>query len=165
MKEKYPAVTDVGDMIIITTSEFMNAIEPLVTWKNRKGIPTTSYLYPDETGSTATEIKNFIQQIYDQTGTLTFILLVGDAEDIPPAAGYAGSPGYPADPVYTLLAGDDEYPDAFIGRFSVETPEEAEIVVNKNFGTKKILILQGNGTTKQLALPVMKHFLLPHPIL
>ncbi len=131
-EEKYPAISDVGDMIIITTSEFMSAIEPLEIWKNRKGIPTTSYIYPDETGSTAIEIKNFIQQIYDQTGTLTFILLVGDAEDIPPAAGYAGGSGYPADPVYTLLAGDDEYPDALIGRFSVETPEEAAIVVNKN---------------------------------
>jgi len=131
-EEKYPAISDVGDMIIITTSEFMSAVEPLEIWKNRKGIPTTTYLYPDETGSTAYEIKNFIQQIYDQTGTLTFILFVGDAEDIPPAAGYAGWSGYPADPVYTLLAGDDEYPDAFIGRFSVETPEEAAIVVNKN---------------------------------
>jgi len=129
---KYPAISDVGDMIIITPSEFMTAVEPLVTWKNRKGIPTTAYIYPDETGSTPSEIKNFIQEIYDQTGTLTFILLVGDAEDIPPAAGYAGWSGYPADPVYTLLAGDDEYPDAFIGRFSVETPEEAAIVVNKN---------------------------------
>jgi len=131
-EEKYPAVTDVGDMIIITTSEFMTAVEPLVSWKNRKGIPTTAYLYPDETGSTAIEIKNFIQQIYDQTGTLTFILLIGDAEDIPPASGYAGGSGYAADPIYTLLAGEDEYPDAFIGRFSVETSEEAEIVVNKN---------------------------------
>lgn len=131
-EEKYPPVSDVGDMIIITTSEFMSAVEPLITWKNRKGIHTTSYLYPDETGSTAIEIKNFIQQIYDQTGTLTFILLVGDAADVPPATGYAGSPGYPADPVYTLLDGNDEYPDAFIGRFSVETAEEAEIVVNKN---------------------------------
>lgn len=130
--EKYPAIADVGDMIIITTSEFISAVEPLAVWKNRKGIPTTIYLYPDETGSTETEIKNFLQQIYDQTGTLTFILLVGDAEDIPPATGYAGWSGYEADPVYTLLAGDDEYPDALIGRFSVETPEEAAIVVNKN---------------------------------
>ena len=131
-EEKYPAISDVGDMIIITTSEYMSAVEPLVTWKNRKGIQTTAYLYPEETGSTEIEIKNFIQQIYDQTGTLTFILLVGDAEDVPPATGYAGSPGYPADPVYTLLAGEDDYPDAFIGRFSVESPEEASIVVNKN---------------------------------
>ena len=131
-EEKYPAISDVGDMIIITTSEFMSAVEPMVTWKNRKGIQTAAYLYPEETGSTEIEIKNFIQQIYDQTGTLTFILLVGDAEDVPPATGYAGWSGYPADPVYTLLAGEDEYPDAFIGRFSVETSEEAEIVVNKN---------------------------------
>jgi len=131
-EEKYPPVADVGDMIIITTSEFESAIEPLVTWKNRKGIPTSSFLYPEETGSTETEIKNFIQEIYDQTGTLTFILLVGDAEDIPPASGYAGWSGYAADPIYTLLSGEDEYPDAFIGRFSVETPEEAAIVVNKN---------------------------------
>ena len=58
---------------------------------------------------------------------------MGDAEDVPPAVGYSGwASGAAADPVYTLLAGDDEYPDAFIGRFSVENATQAGTVIFKN---------------------------------
>ncbi len=132
LSNRYPPITDTGDMIIISTTEFSEPLMPLLEWKNRKGIRTEFYLFPDDTGNTWESIKDFIQNLYD-TEELTFILLVGDADDIPPAIGCSGwSSGHEADPVYTLLAGEDEYPDALIGRFSVETLQEAETVINKN---------------------------------
>lgn len=129
---KYQPLLDEGDMVIITTEEFMTAVLPFANWKNKKGIKTTIVTYPAQTGSTPYDIKNYIQNLYNITGTLAYILIVGDAEDVPPHPGYAGSPGFEADPVYTLLAGNDEYPDAFIGRFSVENNLEAMKVIQKN---------------------------------
>lgn len=92
----------------------------MVEWKNRKGIKTDLYIYPTDTGSSTDDIKSFIQNIYDSEESLAYILLVGDSEDVPPGRGnIADAPGEASDPVYTLLAGEDEYADAMIGRFSV----------------------------------------------
>jgi len=64
---------------------------------------------------------------------LAFVLLIGDFEQVPPALGNSGwATNNESDPVYGLLDGDDQYPEIFVGRFSVETVEEAETVINKN---------------------------------
>lgn len=129
----YPYIPGVGNMIVITTGEFRPAVEPLVEWKNRKGIKTDLYIYPTDTGSSTDDIKSFIQHIYDSEAGLAYILLVGDSEDVPPGRGnIAEALGEASDPVYTLLAGEDEYADAMIGRFSVSNLTEAQTVVNKN---------------------------------
>ena len=130
--KRYPPIIDSGNMIIISDSEFADSMQELSIWKNRKGIPTQIYEYPEATGSGETALKNFIQSQYDEND-ITFILLVGDDEQIPAATGYSGwANGNEADPVYALLEGDDEYPDALIGRFSVEDETQIQTVVNKN---------------------------------
>lgn len=79
---RYPDVPDGNKMIVITASEFKTVLEPLVDWKNKKGIKTEMYEYPSETGGTGSDaVKSFIQQKYDSDG-ITYILLVGDAEDV-----------------------------------------------------------------------------------
>lgn len=129
----YPYIPGVGNMIVITTGEFQPAVEPLVEWKNRKGIKTDLYIYPTDTGPSVDDIKSFIQNIYDSEEGLAYILLVGDSEDVPPGrCNTAGAVGEASDPVYTLLAGEDEYADAMIGRFSVSNLTDAQTVVNKN---------------------------------
>lgn len=131
--ERYPAVYEFGRLVVITTPAFRDAVLPLVTWKRRTGVPADLYLYPLDTGPTPESIKAFLQAEYDSPASLTYILIVGDAEDIPPARGTSGwANGAAADPLYTMLSGYDLYPDAFIGRFSVETAEEAAAVVQKN---------------------------------
>ena len=124
---RYPAVPDGDKMIVIAAAKYEQAIGPFVEWKNRKGIQTILYEYPSETGGdSASALKAFIQQRYDED-TMTYILLVGDAEDVPSL--YAS--GGPSDPSFALLANNDLYHDALIGRFSVETEEHAQIMVNK----------------------------------
>ncbi len=125
--QPYPTVDDGNKMIVISALPYKNALGPFIHWKNRKGIQTTLYEYPSETGGNDVgALETFIQQRYDED-TITYILLVGDAEDIPtiPAA------GGDSDPSFTLLAGSDVYHDAFIGRFSVETEEQALVMANK----------------------------------
>ena len=130
---KYDQVSDEGNMLVITTDEFASDVASFIEWKNRKGIKTDLAIYPTDTGSSPAAIKTYIQNLYDSEEGLTYILIVGDAEDVPPAVGTAGNVvGNEADPVYVNLAGNDDYPDALIGRFSVTNSTEAQTVINKN---------------------------------
>ncbi|OYD17005.1 hypothetical protein CH333_02180, partial [candidate division WOR-3 bacterium JGI_Cruoil_03_44_89] len=120
-----------GKMLIISKDSYCDAMQTLVEWKKMKGIPVE--LVPkSEAGANANQIKNFIQTEYD-TSNLVWILLVGDAADVPPAVGMHGSAsGNAADPVYTYLEGDDYYPDAFISRFSANSLSDVETQINRS---------------------------------
>ena len=84
----------------------------------------------------AEAIKGKIQSKYDTEG-VKYIILVGDIDDVPsimlPA--HRSSPyrkeGYPSDPSYTLLEGDDLIGDALISRISVNTVDELENQLSK----------------------------------
>jgi len=131
--DRYDAVDEHGRMIVIYgDAHFISAIQPYVDWKRQKGIPTD--LYDVSTiGSTADDIKNFIQTQYDAGDGLTFVQFVGDAAQIPTfmisrdfCEGLATS-----DPSYALLEGNDSYPDIFVGRFSAETVAEVQTQVER----------------------------------
>jgi hypothetical protein len=126
------AVPERGRMIVISHSSFLDATQPYVNWKRRKGIPTDLYAVED-IGATASDIKAFIQSEYDADNGLTFVQLVGDAEQIPTflierdfCSGLATS-----DASYALLDGDDSYPDIFVGRFSAQTVAEVDTQVER----------------------------------
>ena len=121
-------ILDGDTMVVISAAKYQDALEPFIEWKNRRGIFTSLYVYPDETGGTGdTLLKEFIQGMYDSTH-VTYVLLIGDYEDIPALQGSAGGA---SDPSFTYLDGDDRFHDACIGRFSVETVEQTEIMVEK----------------------------------
>lgn len=124
---RYNCLADGEKMIVISASGYASAMEPLVAWKNRKGIETKLYKYPSETGGSGdVAVKSFIQGKYD-SDKITYVILVGDLEDIPSPQGGGGR----SDPSYTLVSGSDYYPDLFVGRFSVSSETEAEAMVNK----------------------------------
>lgn len=133
-ENRYTPVEENDKMIIITASKYKEAAEKLAFWKNRSGIKTEVYEYPTDFNGTGDQaVKALIQEKYDND-RIAFILIIGDYGDVP-------SPSYTqqeyslttgADPIYTYLSGNDKKPDAFIGRFSVETEEQAMTVVNKN---------------------------------
>ncbi|MBN2036139.1 MAG: hypothetical protein JW768_05295 [Chitinispirillaceae bacterium] len=126
-REYYTYVADGDKMIVIATAALADAVKPLVLWKNQKGIATTLYTYPSETGGTgATALKSFIQSKF--TGDkITYILLVGDDTQIPTMTASNGL----SDPSYVKLNGSDNYPDAFIGRFSAPSTTGITAMVNK----------------------------------
>jgi len=120
-------VDDGNAMIVITAPAYKNALTPFIQWKNQKGIKTTVYEYPAQTGGSGVEaIKTFIQGKYASDG-ITYVLLVGDAEDVPSIE----ANGALSDPSFTKVAGNDDYPDLFVGRFSVNSEQEAAVMVNK----------------------------------
>jgi hypothetical protein len=122
---RYSPVVEAGTVLVIAYDSFAPATQPLVDWKNEMGLPTRLAL-KSEVGTTANDFKAYIQDAYDNEG-VCYIILVGDAAQIP----YFLNDGGAADPMMTLLAGGDSYPDAFIGRISAETPSQVETQVER----------------------------------
>lgn len=126
IRPRYDFVADGEKMIIIAAGSYASTMETLAAWKNQKGIKTDLYEYPSETGGTGdAAVKRFIQGKYD-SDKISYVLLVGDLDDIPSPSGGGGR----SDPSYTKVAGNDHYPDLFVGRFSVSSGSEAEAMVN-----------------------------------
>ncbi len=67
-------------MLVITYDAFYTTMVPFVQWKNLKGIPTE--MVNVSTIGNANAIKTFISDYYNTKG-LTFVLLVGDAAQVP----------------------------------------------------------------------------------
>ena len=127
---RYPPVGEQGNMLVITYDDFWDEMLPFVQWKNMKGIPT-EMVNVSAIGD-ATMIRQFIGEYYNDYG-LTFVLLAGDAQQIPTL--YAS--GCASDPSYAYVVGDDHYPDLFIGRFSALTDEQINTQVERSITYEK----------------------------
>ena len=133
---RYPSLGETGRMLIITNDAFHDAMLPLLYWKRQKGIPT-EMVKLSTVGTTASDVQTRIQNVYNTTG-VSFVLLVGDAAQMPYLTGTAGNvTGNAADPRYVLLAGSDSYPDAFISRFPAQTTTEVSTMVNRTINYEK----------------------------
>src|SRR3989338_2516436 len=118
--QKYTAIDEEGELLIITDESFSADILPLANWKNQKGIKTTT-VTTTVTGTTDTDIKAYIQNFYASNPDLVYVLLVGDHAEVPSHTyGESGGEELWSYSYYGQLAGgaSDYYPEAFVGRFS-----------------------------------------------
>jgi len=121
--ERYAPLDEEGDMLIIVHDAWAGNVQPLADHKTSVGINAT--VVPVSTiGNNATSIKNYIQNVYN-TSDLAFVLLVGDSAQVATPSASGGA----ADPTYAKVAGSDDYPDIFVGRFSAETAAHVDTQV------------------------------------
>lgn len=128
--------------LVITNEEAVDAIQPLVDWKNQMGHRVE--VRTIEPGfSTPQEFKTYITGLYETDG-LEYVLMVGDAypnggsgggPNIVPMYWWApgGDPSY-SDSWYTCLDGPtDHYADLAIGRFVYDNNKlyELELQIEK----------------------------------
>ncbi len=88
--------------------------------------------FTDEIGSTTTSIQNAIKSEYQSPSdgiVPTFVLLVGDREQIPAFSGTEGS--YITDLNYATTSGNDYLPDVMIGRFSAQNVSQLTPQIDK----------------------------------
>ncbi len=128
--ERYSIVEEQGNMLVITYDSFWTTMEPFVAWKNMKGIPT-EMVNVSEIGNNANSIKNYIRNYYNSKG-LAYVLLVGDAAQVTTFVFRFGYENGASDPEYSYLAGNDHYPDLFVGRFSAQTTSQAATMVTRS---------------------------------
>ncbi|MDY0349031.1 MAG: C25 family cysteine peptidase, partial [Tenuifilaceae bacterium] len=122
---KYTPIEEEGLLLVVAHADYMDAIKPLVNWKNQKGQPTKLVSYADAGGS-PTALKTYITDQYNSEEGLAFVLLIGDSQHIMPLSKSGDS-----DAAYGHIVGNDSYAEAFIGRFSAETVEHVETQVDR----------------------------------
>jgi hypothetical protein len=113
---RFEYLADQGNMLVISYDSFIEHVQPLVEWKNKKGILTEIVSIAD-IGSNVEQIKDYISDYYYSNG-LTYLLLVGDVAQIPTPIINGAS----ADPSYGFINGDDSFAEVIVGRISAQTP-------------------------------------------
>lgn len=104
----------------------------------------------DNIGTTASDIKLYIQGRYDNVDTRPeYVLLVGDVNIIPASDGDGSNNGDDDDnPLtdlnYARLDGDDFFADVFLGRFTVDDRLELCNIINKTIFMENQLALFDN---------------------
>ncbi|MFC2151435.1 C25 family cysteine peptidase [Bacteroidota bacterium] len=122
--------------VIVSDPMFEETLQEFIEWKTMKGFNVIE-AYTDDIGTTTTEIKNYLQDLYDNPDddiSPTFVLIVGDVDQIPTYSGTAG--GHKTDLYYFEYTGD-KLPEVFYGRFSAETIAELQSQIDKTLEVEK----------------------------
>lgn len=139
-----PGISSEARMLIIAADNFYDNMIPLRNWRTQRGLKA-ELVKCSSIGVTADDIKARIQYEYDNNNLL-YVLLVGDGhpDGIPsisvptPLLNIPGNPFFPdctnvaaSDPEYSRVDGIDYYPDIFVSRFSAETDDDVNNMVNR----------------------------------
>ncbi len=125
-----------GTWLVISRDDpqLAGILAPLIAWRERMGYRVV-HATTAQTGTTAEQIKAWIQAAYDTWEfPPEYIALVGDAQGSFPLPTFFEnytSQHNPGDHGYVLLDGNDELPDAFIGRLSAEDYTTLQRIVYK----------------------------------
>ena len=111
--------------LIVAHSMFRGQLDGFVQWKRRKGfLVDIAYTDSAAVGTTSTSIQNYIRSQYTGATTNnpapTFLLLVGDHEQIPAFTGTTDD-DHITDLYYTTWTTGDNIPDCYHGRFSAQS--------------------------------------------
>lgn len=106
-----------------------------VAWKRRLGyIVEVAFTSDANVGTTTTSIKNYIQNKYDnatdEDPAPTFILFLGDREQLPAFTGQSDN-SHITDLYYATLYGNDFLPDCYYGRLSAINNQQLSNQIEK----------------------------------
>jgi hypothetical protein len=120
--------------LMITPPVFEKTLTEFAEYKQKIGFDV-QVVNTDITGKKKSDIKNYIQNQYDNISTRpVYVLLVGDVKHIP---AFEGNPSgkVKENPIsdlgYSLLEGNDNFADVFLGRFSVSNENELKNMIDK----------------------------------
>ncbi|MBI9055631.1 MAG: T9SS type A sorting domain-containing protein [Bacteroidales bacterium] len=122
---KYTPVSESGKkMLIVCYSDFMDEMASFVAWKESIGYTVSLVNY--STIGSASALKTYVQNQYDQNG-ISYLLLVGDDAQVSSSSTSAGD----SDNNYGYTAGSDHYLDIFVGRFSAENATQLQTQIDR----------------------------------
>lgn len=131
---RYTPISDsFGKIVVYSTLEYLDAIQPYVDWKRTKGVEAEIVTF--SSSSTAAQIKAHITNLLNGDSNISFMQIVGDADDLATSIYNGGG----SDPYYSLLLGSDNYPDIFVGRFSANNVTDVTNQVNKTIAYERDL--------------------------
>jgi len=121
---------------IVAHSMFRGQLDEFANWKRRKGF-MVDLVYTDDAnvGATNSSIRSYLQGLYDNATSEepapTFVLLVGDIEQIPAFYVSAYGSNQYSDLNYCNWTTGDNLPDCYYGRFSAKNASQLEAQINK----------------------------------
>jgi PKD repeat protein len=117
--------------VIVAPSSYASTLQPFIRWKTEKGYNVVVG-YTDVIGSSTTNIKNYLQNLYtNTTPPPTFLLLVGDVDGVPAYNG-STSNSHITDLYYACYDGTNDYlPDLYYARFSAQNTTQLQNIINK----------------------------------
>lgn len=125
--------------VIITPNQFLDTLEPFITWKTEQGYDVTVGV-TETIGSTTTAIKSYMQGLWDAATTdnpaPSYLLIVGDTPQVPAFTGTTTT-GHVTDLPYVRLNGTDFLPEMYYGRFSATSVSQLLPQVNKTLMYEK----------------------------
>ncbi|MBN2682824.1 MAG: T9SS type A sorting domain-containing protein [Bacteroidales bacterium] len=134
-----------GEILVITTSAYENAIQPYIDWKMEKGFTVHKQVV-----AVGTNVKSLIQTEYTANNNIFYVLLVGDWADIKCDVG--GGASAPMDPQLGCVVGTDIHADICIGRFSANNSAHVTTQVNKTIAYEKNPEMAGTWYTSALGI-------------
>ena len=145
-----------GKYLFIVQDDFASQLDPLLRWKEKLGYKTRVATL-SETGSSADDIKNFIQNAYDNWEIPPeYVVLIGDVDGtiaVPSfyVEGY-WTPWDVSDHKYSLLEGEDYFPDVFVGRLSARTQLELNTIMSKIINYESNPLIDDSWQNKALMM-------------
>lgn len=132
--------------LIVAHSSFRGTLDSLVDWKRSRGmLVTVAYTDDPAVGTSSSSIAAYIKSFYtnatDELPAPTFLLLVGDHQQIPAfnARCYSPASDHVTDLYYATWTDGDNIPDCYMGRFSARTVAELTPQIEKTLYYEKYL--------------------------
>lgn len=121
--------------VIISDRMFESTLEPFIEWKTKSGFQViVGYTDDGDVGNTTTSIKAYLQDLYENPPAgeqaPTYVLFVGDLDQVPSFDYTAGSSFHKTDLHYCEYTGD-YLPEVLYGRFSAESTAELQPQIDK----------------------------------
>jgi len=130
--QRYTPLEEQGNMLVIADDAYLAQVADFVDWKRQRGMDIE--LVPlSEVGTTYGDVDTYVDDYYNLNG-LTFLLLVGDDDDVPTYP-YSSDA---SDPSYALILGGDSYPEIFVGRFSANSTADAQTQADRSVDYEKL---------------------------
>ncbi|MFZ0389493.1 MAG: C25 family cysteine peptidase [Calditrichia bacterium] len=114
--------------VLIYHDAFLNALQPLIEWKQQMGFEVTATPV-SAIGNTTSAIQAYIQGLYNGPNPPTFVVFAGDKEQIPTFTGQTGS--HVTDLYYVTITAGDYVPDIYMGRLSAQAEPQLVSQLNK----------------------------------
>ena len=124
--------------LIVAHSSFRGALDDFINWKRRRGmIVTVGYTDDPAVGTTSTSIAAYVKGFYtnatDDLPAPTWLLIVGDNEQVPAFNARCTSPASDhITDLYYVTWDSDNVPDCYRGRFSAQNLTQLNPQVEKS---------------------------------
>ena len=131
------AYLDRNDYLIISITEYSDAVNRFAKWKKQLGFNTHIAL-KDRGLWSETEVSNVIQNAQLLYPDLSFLVIIGDHQDVPAKVRNSHVTDY------LYLNSANNISPVYNGRLSVSTPSEASIVVDKIINYERTPVLDSS---------------------